>query len=316
VYVPGGRIGPGRRLMRVDATGKSTPLMDGEDAIVGGIAVSPDGRDVAVVTLRKRVELWVYNIDRRTFTLVNAEGESWSPQWTPDGMSLVFTRVVPGRRPEVVRKAVRGGSATRAEPIDITTEGEFYPVSFSPDGKMLLLEKQPTTEDQTEKFVAFQMDKSGGGEVEPISSPNADETNPLLSADGKLLAFLSNESGRYEVYIRAFGQDGPRLQVSAAGGRRQCWSRDGKRLFFMDRRDVMHEVEIETQDGLHATAPTKLFETAGIATTALWGTYDVFPDDSFVMVEPAAWELQPVRLRVVLNWVEELRRMTGSGTGR
>ncbi|MCE9618463.1 MAG: serine/threonine-protein kinase [Planctomycetes bacterium] len=307
-YVAGGRSGPGRRLVRVDAAGKSTPLMDNADSIVGGLSVSPDGQNVAVVTLRQRVELWSCNLERRSLTLVNKIGESWSPVWTPDSAAMIFMQSIPGQRAEVVKKPVAGGvGGSAAASLGISSE-EIFPSCMTPDGSTLLLSQRGTTKDPVIKNFQFQLNQSEPKPMEPIPGAHDGEHSFHLSPDGKLLAFVSGESGRSEIFLRTFGGNGPRLQITTAGGSEPRWSRDGKRIFFIDPREVMHAVDIDTTDGLRSSPPVRLFDLARIATTGLWGVYDALPDGSFVMVEPAAWETQPAKIRVVLNWSEVLHQ--------
>jgi hypothetical protein len=84
------------------------------------------------------------------------------------------------------------------------------------------------------------------------------------------------------------------------------WSRDGKTLYFLDDKGALHAASIETDAEFRSSSPQRLFDAKGIDTTDLWGAYDVLPDGSFVMVEPAEWEKQPSRIHVVVNWVAEL----------
>ncbi len=304
-YVPGDRLALGRRLVRVDQTGKSSPLTDGTDAIVGGTEVSPDGRSVALVTLRRRVEMWTYDLERQTMALVNNTGESYAPVWTPDGAAVLFERVLPGKPHEFVRKVLGGG------PVEVlrkaADQGDLFPTSISPDGASVLMTLRPAALDAHDDIVLYRM----GQDVptEPVESGPTDEGMARFSPDGKFIAYCSQESGKIEVYARGFGEKagtGQRVQVSTAGGHSPRWSRDGKRLFYIDRKGVMFSAAVETEGRLRVSPPVRLFELKGIATTSAWGVYDVLPDDSFVMIQPAEWEAAPSRIRVVLNWREEL----------
>ncbi len=294
-FVPGGRPGPGRRLIRVDSNGKAEPLMDGVDAMVGGILVSPSGRDVAVVTLRRQIELWSFSMSRQSFTLVNNTGETWGPVWTSDGESLVFQRTVPEQEPKIVQQRADGSGP--AEPISIEKLGDANPSSFSPDGSMLFMTRN-------DDVILHRWGQTGPPEL--ILGTSADEGDAMFAPDGKHFAYVSNESSRDEVFVRTIPDSGRKWQVSTTGGYAPRWSRDGKTLFFLDDKGVLHASSIETDSVFHSSSPQRLFDTNGIATTDLWGAYDVLPDGSFVMVEPADWEKQPSRIHIVVNWVAEL----------
>jgi len=303
-YVPGGRQGPGRRLIRVDAAGKSEPLMENAEAIVGGMRVSPDGGEVIVTTLRRNIDLWSFNVARRSLTLVNNIGESWNPVWTSDSQAIVFQQVIPEQPRSVVRKRIDGSMA--AEPVPIESPDRIGTNSFSPDGTQLLVTLEEVSPERRSDIALYRWGQIGP--TEPVLGGSADESDATFAPDGKHFAYVSNETGRYEVFVRTLSDTGAKRQISQAGGREPVWSRDGKKLFFLDHKAVLHAVSVDLDAGPQFSAPEKLFDTAGMATTDLWGVYDVLPDGGFVMVQPADWEKQTPRIHVVLNWREELMK--------
>ena len=301
-YVPGGRRGPGRRLIRVDLNGKSNPLMVGTDALVGGIRVSPDGLDISVLTLRRHLALWTFNLARRALTLVSNTGEMWGPVWMPDGEAFVYQQLIPEQEPQIVLKKV--DSASPAEPVPIEKLGDTVPTSFSPDGSILLMTHDRASAERRDDIVLYRWGKSGPTEV--VLGTPADEEDAMFAPDGKHFAYVSNETGRYEVFVRTLSNSGRKWQVSRDGGHLPVWARDGKSLFFLDHQAVMHRATIQADPAFQVSSPERLFDTTTVATTDLWGVYDVLPDGDFVMVEPAEWEKKPVRIHVVTNWAAEL----------
>ena len=132
-----------------------------------------------------------------------------------------------------------------------------------------------------------------------------DDKEPRVSPDGQWLAYVSNESGREEVYVRAMAGGG-RLPVSAGGGGEPLWSRDGKRLFYRVGAGLV-AASIVTRPSLQVTAHTPLFD-GPFATDLFHPNYDVAPDgDTFVLVRPVEKNRQLV---MVVNWIEELRQRT------
>ncbi len=303
-FMPGGRQGPDRRLIRVDSTGKSEPLTETADAIVGGMRLSPDGRDLILITLRRNIDLWSFNLARRSLTLVNNMGESWSPVWTPDGSAILFGQIVPEKPRTVVKKRVDGSAAV--EPVPIEGDDEINPNSFSADGTQLLVTLDEVSQERRSDIALIPWGKPGPPQI--VLGSAADESNAKFAPDGAHFAFVSNETGRYEVFVRSLSNSGSKWQVSQAGGHEPVWSRDGRKLFFLDHKGILLAASVDWDSGPKFSAPEKLFDTAGIATTDLWGVYDVLPDGDFVMVQPAAWEKQAPRIHVVLNWREELKK--------
>ncbi|MDO8630829.1 MAG: protein kinase [Phycisphaerales bacterium] len=304
-YVSGNRPGPGRRLIRVDASGKSEPLMDGTDAIVGGMRVSPDGREVLVTTMRRNIDLWSFNLARRSLSLVNNLGESWNPVWTPDSQSVVYWQVIPEKSRNVVRKRIDGSGAAEPVAVEGSTD-QVYPNSFSPDGTQLLLTLVDVSPERRNDIALYRLGQPGP--LELVLGSGANESSAAFAPEGRYFAYTSNETGRYEVFVRTLSDTGSKWQISQAGGHEPVWSRDGKKLFFLDHKDIMYSVSVDLEVGPQFSAPEKLFDTTGIATTDLWGIYDVLPDGGFAMTQPAGWEMETPHVHVVLNWQEDLKK--------
>jgi len=311
-YIRGGRGGPGRRLIHVDESGTVTSLMDKTESIVGGPLVSPDGNSVAIVTIRHQAELWAYDIHHKSLTLVNAEGESWVPNWSADSSSIVFNRFMLGSSGKPLRKVVGTNVNEPAETLDFNLSGDVQCLGLTPDGTSILLQHFLPNDEADPEILFSELPTKENPSPTPRKTWLTNEYSIKFSPDGRHIAFCSTESGRGEVYVRSFSDPGSRLQVSFNGGRVPCWSRDGKRVYFLDRSDVMHAVDIDTTGNVRASPPQRLFDTRGIATLSLWGNYDTTPDGGFVMVAPAPWELEEQRITVVVNWIEELRRSFGA----
>jgi eukaryotic-like serine/threonine-protein kinase len=131
------------------------------------------------------------------------------------------------------------------------------------------------------------------------------ERGAALSPDGRLLAFVTDESGRDEVYVQAFPGPGAKLAVSTGGGMQPMWSRDGRELFYRER-DSMMAVDVHGQP-FRVTAATKLFEFSALTHGAdpNFADYDVAPDGRFIAIRHDRTGTDDVQ--VVLNWQEELR---------
>ncbi len=307
-YVPGGRFGSGKRLVRVDETGKVSPLLETADNYNMSPVISPDGRNAVVTTLRSKLEMWVLDLERSSMSLLSSAGEHYAPTWSVDGTSILAQRVAPDGTSAIARWSANGsGGDPTLLPKTAGKNVWINPLQELPDGSGLLV--QTIVDDVTSKpDIALYTYASAS--ITPVRSRPAGEANGRLSPDGTLLAYASDESGRSEVYLGPLGANGPNVQVSAQGGNFLRFSRDGKRLFFVDSNGVLMTAGVETRGTVPSvTAPTKLIDCKSLNLTATTGRdgFDILPDGAFVMIEKPAWEKQPPVIHVILNWTEELR---------
>jgi Tol biopolymer transport system component len=252
--------------------------------------------------MRRKIDLWTFDLARRSFTLVDNIGEIHSPVWGPDGNTLIYGRTSLEQPPHIMSRSADADGETKT----LTQEraGTLLPNSASPDGKTLLLTNEDESPRQKDDIFLMQLDGSTNPQS-PLVATNASECDAVFSPDGKWFAYVSNETGRNEVYVRTFPDIGRKWQISTDGGFLPRWSRGGDKVFFLNN-DVMYACSITKEGGFLSGRPEKVFDLKGIATTDVWNVYDILPDDSFVMVEPAAWELEPLRIHVVVNWASEL----------
>ncbi|MCP5113133.1 MAG: hypothetical protein GY953_20070 [bacterium] len=135
-----------------------------------------------------------------------------------------------------------------------------------------------------------------------------DESLPRFSPDGRWIAYESNESGQLEVYIRPYPRSEGRQQVSTRGGKEARWNPNGKEIFYRAGNTMMVVDVVETEAGLTLGSPAKLFERPSwIVNVHNW---DVAPDgERFVLIEEGEQSPAPTRLRLIMNWSEELKRL-------
>ena len=147
--------------------------------------------------------------------------------------------------------------------------------------------------------------KKGTTEPERLLASTYSESGAMFSPDGKWIAYVSDESGQDEVYVRAHANGG-KFQVSAGGATEPVWARNGRELFYRSG-DWVVAVGVEAQSQFEASKPRALFETPYDEAGAANSNYDTTADGGFVMVR-SAQEWEAARLIVVTNWFEELKR--------
>jgi len=183
----------------------------------------------------------------------------------------------------------------------LKSDYEIGATSWSADGRFLVLYQ---THPETDGDI-WVLPLEGDRKPEHVLQTPADEGAAMFSRDGRFLAYVSNGSGRAEVYVQAFPGPGGRWQVSTDGGTEPVWSRSGDELFFRSAERMM-VVPVETEPTFAATKPRSLFEDTYDKHGWFIANYDVSPDgQSFLMVKGGGEE--EAQLVVVQNWPELLR---------
>jgi Tol biopolymer transport system component len=181
---------------------------------------------------------------------------------------------------------------------------------------LAFFEVNPTT--QRDIWVLRMGDPSAGsGQVrkaQPFLRTRFDEAVPRFSPDGRWMAYISDESGRYEIYVQPYPGPGGKWQISTEGGTEPAWNPNGRELFYRSGNKVM-AVDIATQPGFVAGTPRMLFEGRYRSAPFPIANYDVSPDGQrFLMVKPSEQEQAvPTQINVVLNWFEELKQKVPTG---
>ena len=314
VYVSGGVQAPQSRLVWVSRNGTEQPLAAPAHDYVGP-RLSPDGLRVAVGIVEQETQVWLYDLSRETLTRFTFEGTvNLNPAWTPDGKRIAFNSSKEAALANIVWQLADGsGGRERLA----TSEYVQVPMSWSPDGQLLaFIELNPTT--SLDIWVLRMGDPSAGpGQVrkaQPFLQTPFNESVPAFSPDGHWLAYISDESGRYEIYVQPYPGPGGKWQISTDGGTEPVWNRNGRELFYRSGNKMM-AVDIATKPSFAAGKPRMLFEGPYRPTGTTIQNYDVSPDGQrFLMLKSGEQgESAPTQINVVLNWFEELKQKVPTG---
>ena len=191
-----------------------------------------------------------------------------------------------------------------------TSEYTQAPNSWSPDGQQLAyIEINPTT------GIDIWVLRMGDRKPRPFLRTPFSESAPQFSPDGRWLTYVSDESGRSEIYVQPYPGPGGKWQISTEGGTEPVWNRNGRELFYRSG-DKMMAVEVTGQPGFAAGKPRLLFEGKYLPTPLTFPNYDVSPDGQrFLMLKPIEQsQAAPTQINVVLNWFEELKQKVPVGT--
>jgi serine/threonine-protein kinase len=151
--------------------------------------------------------------------------------------------------------------------------------------------------------------------AQPFLKTPFNESAPSFSPDGHWLAYVSDESGRYEVYVQPYPGPGGRYQISTDGGNEPVWNPNGKELFYRSVEKMM-AVDITTQPSFTVGKSKMLFQGSYVPAGAAFPYYDVSPDGQrFLMIKPGEQSsFSATQIVVVQNWFEELKRRVPTGT--
>jgi Tol biopolymer transport system component len=285
-----------------DRTGKTTAPM-GDAAAYRVATLSPDGKFAVAVLNDPSLgthDLWIYEIGRGLKTRFTFDpAEDLSPAWAPDSRTVYFASNPKGRQ-DVYRKAIEG-----AGEVELVYSGEpgTQPASVSPDGRILLVNRSA---DATRTDI-------WGLPLEPKAEPKVfrltefAEVAGSFSPDGRWVAYFSNESGEYEVYVAPFPGPGRRWQVSTKSGAYPQWRADGREIVYIQADGQLMSAEVGAEgDSFRVGAVTPLFRLSAPAPGG--PSFSLAADGSRLLVVPSTAQKAGGLLSLVLGWPSELER--------
>ena len=265
-------------------------------------ALSPDGLLVAAVGLENgNFDIWIHDANRPIATRLTFDGAlEHRPVWSPAGDQVAFSSNRQGNADIFVRRADGSGEAKAL----VATRGHELVSDWSSDGRYILYHRNdPKTGDDL--WYLQRKDDNSGFEAVPFLQTPFRELAANLSPDGHFVAYVSDESGRYEVYVQRFPGGGGKRLVSSNGGGQPRWRRDGKELFYVADRTLL-AVDVTTMPNFSMGSPRELFESEGLNSPTVQ-YYDVSADGQRFVLRELMEVDDPTVIRVVQNWFAEFR---------
>lgn len=285
--------GVGRhRLTFVDRQGQVLDRLGEELPHADNMLLSPDGSLCVVCVLEPEGSIWVYDIERGTRGLVSSEAECGGLErgmaWTPDSQHVVYTHYPSG---QIRVRRIDGSTEEKS-----LTEGRQPAVSW--DGRYLVFSRR----DDSGNADLWYLDLEGDSEPGVLLGTAFREEDPRTSPTDNLLAYVSDESGRDEVYLRSFPQQDRVWKVSVHGGAFPRWSDSGKHLYYLENESVVMEVEVTTEPALRLSNPQQLF-TAGAHRLGPNHGWDVVGEgEKFLTVDLGRSDAGVGDLTLVTHW--------------
>ena len=292
-YEPQGNL---TRLTWFDRAGRASGEIGTEGAgETIGVAISPDGRSALFDRTRRDLgtyDVWMIDLARGVETRLTSDPNTeFDPVWFPDGKRAVYS-VVRDSLPQLVRRELAGGPEEPLLPPGTFQEA----MDVTPDGQRLLLSQSGPG-----SWGLWMLPLASREPPSPVVVSKYQQEFGHLSPDGRLVAYISNESGRAEAYVQSVEGSQEKARLSTAGATLLRWSRDGSEVFYTSPDRRLFAVSVRTSPALQAGEPSMLFALPAQG----WRAFDVAPDGRFLAaVQHVSYGSAP--MAVVVNWTEGL----------
>jgi Tol biopolymer transport system component len=220
--------------------------------------------------------------------------------WSPDGSKILFDAVPEGVSNLYQKIATGAGS----EELLLKSTSADFPLDWSADGRYILFGR----EDPKTKGDIWILPLGGDGKPFPFVNTEATEFTGKFSPDGRWIAYSSDESGKFEVYVQAFPATSGKWQVSVGGGAAPSWSNDGKEIFYLGPDKKLMAVDVKTVGAsLEQGIPKPLFAT-DVEQYTLPNRYAVSKDGKRFLVNNAVESTGAKPIAIVLNWTADIKK--------
>ena len=296
VYEPGGIFSNDGQLMWIDRAGKDLGLICGRDEH-GSLRLSSHGRHVAFEKAGggQSPDVWTIDTASGEERRITTSGDATVPVWLHDDRWVAYSRN--GRDTQGIYRSAAMGSS--GEELLLRTSLPSYACDGTPDGRFLLL-VQDTGLSKTGRDL-WLLPLNGGRRPRPLLQTRADEAEAQISPNGRWIAYVSNESGRAEVYVAPFPSMARRWVISISGGASPRWRGDGEELFYLGSDGMITAAELDiAPEAVRVAKTTALFQ-ASLKSLLQGVAYDVAPDGQRLLVNRLGEE-QSQPFVVVQNW--------------
>ena len=292
-FVPGNVNTEENHVMRVHRSG-SAEIVSEPGRYGFGLALSPDGQRLAVAArVRTSSDLWVLDLERGSRSRLTSIHSNISPVWTADGKRVVFSFFGTGGSFDLYSLRADGSIP---DPL-LEQANDQAPTSARRDGSLVVF--QETHPQSREDIHILPLD--GSTDPYPFLATSYNEQEAVFSPDGRFLAYASDETGRFEIYVQALSGDGGKIAISTDGGKWPRWSPKGDELFYR-LGTAMMVVSVELEPSFRPGTPELLFDGPYAE------EFDVFPDgEHFAMLSLPEVDLREIT--VVVNWFSELAQI-------
>jgi len=249
-------------------------------------------------------DVWLLD-GRGTPARITFGAGSLRPIWSPDGNRVAYSGLREGKS-GIFWKSADGSGEEQPLSISDSGTGSHITGDWSPDGEWIVFSIRDLNSNTGEDI--WRLSTGREPHVTPYLQTQYNERSPAISPDGRWLGYISNESGRFEVYVQPFPAAGRKVLISTEGGTQPVWHPNGRELFYRTG-DRLLSVPLLTNPTFSAGGPVVILEKSCWNAEEMLPCYDVSPDGTrFIMVRESPQVANVTQINVVLNWFEELRR--------
>lgn len=300
------RLNPNSQLAWFDRSGNKLSVV-GEPGRIVHLDLSPDEKRVAIEQLdadNRNGEIWILDLSRGTTSRFTFD-PMWDndAHWSPDGDRIVFgsDRNINGPYENMYLKSSGGGGN---DELLLKADSYKEPSGWSPDGTLVVFNHSTEGSNNSD----IQLFRFSDRQVIPYLQTEFNEFSAQFSPDGKWIAYISDESGKPEVYVQSFPVSGAKWQISTGGGAEPRWRRDGKELFFLGGDHKLWAVEMKLDPTLEPGIPRPLFEVRVKHFASDRYDYAVSQDGQRFLINTLPEDASSRNVNLIFNWITELRK--------
>ena len=311
-YLPGGGSGPNTVIVQLDRSGREEVIV-AKPGSYRGPRLSPDGRRIAVTDndAKNLSQIWIHDRASVTTRQLTFDGASERPAWSPDGNRVAFSTARGGAGPSRhIWSAPADGSGPGAREGEGPDVLGASAVSWTRDGKWIVIDGPPDDGKGAGMEDVFAIPMSGTPRtMRPAVASRFNEQTGEVSPDSKWIAYVSDETGQVQVYVQPFLTPGGRTLISAGRATEPAWMSNNELAYVNNDTDSITVARLEFGATTKVTR-TGLFDARPyVRGSQGFRNYDVSRDGkSFIFLKrlSATKAVEPI---VVLNWIEEVKRL-------
>ena len=279
-------------------------IIDSSSHILTEPALSPDNKKIAFALMDGRTsDIWIYDIIKKTYSKLTFGGENRTPKWSPDGKEIAYSKLKNDDEDGIFIKPYDGSGVAR----EIYSQKRIYIDDWAKDGQYLICEA--ITPGNLSDITLLPL--KGNKKTVDYVATKGEDYNARNSPDGKWIAYVTNESGSYQLYVKPFIDNNisGKWQVSNDGGIEPVWAPDGKTLYYRVGGTKLMAVPVSISPTISFGIPKVITDNFPPAYTNSWISYDITSDGKYFITTSPVSHRKYNNITVILNFNSEVEHL-------